>query len=245
MIDYIILSFYHPLTWSFSTGGTGIKGFRETLENDTRYRISIDDYKKMAGDAGVTEQELLQLEQENVVIRIPTLDKFVFIHPNRVTAHLQSVLDPTNEITQQKIAQNHLKLQELLKTKKQMDHLQLQVKESAERSTNRALWTVAGGGAATGVLIGRLTWWDLSWDIMEPCTYLLTFGSSVIFLAYFQAARLDFSYAALGERMHQKRLKKFNQKLNFNVEEYNTLCKSIDHVQQELLVLGAPPLPSE
>lgn len=28
-------------------------------------------------------------------------------------------------------------------------------------------------------LVARLTWWELSWDIMEPVTYMLTFTTGI------------------------------------------------------------------
>jgi len=27
--------------------------------------------------------------------------------------------------------------------------------------------------------VARLTWWELSWDIMEPVTYMLTFTTAI------------------------------------------------------------------
>ena len=35
----------------------------------------------------------------------------------------------------------------------------------------------------------RLTWWDYSWDIMEPVTYFVGYGSSMLFFAYFVLTR--------------------------------------------------------
>ncbi len=32
---------------------------------------------------------------------------------------------------------------------------------------------------AQGAFVARLTWWELSWDIMEPVTYMITFGTCV------------------------------------------------------------------
>jgi calcium uniporter protein, mitochondrial len=49
----------------------------------------------------------------------------------------------------------------------------------------RTFWA---GFAAICFQVGvfaRLTWWEYSWDIMEPITYFATFSTVVISLAYY------------------------------------------------------------
>lgn len=36
-----------------------------------------------------------------------------------------------------------------------------------------------------GGALAWLTWWVYSWDIMEPVTYFITYGSAMAFYAYF------------------------------------------------------------
>lgn len=55
----------------------------------------------------------------------------------------------------------------------------------AQRRTSFLSWA---GLAAMGVQFGflaRLTWWDYSWDIMEPVTYFVTYGTTMAMFAYF------------------------------------------------------------
>ena len=33
--------------------------------------------------------------------------------------------------------------------------------------------------------LARLTWWEYSWDIMEPVTYFVTYGTSIAIFAYY------------------------------------------------------------
>ena len=39
-------------------------------------------------------------------------------------------------------------------------------------------------GLQFGVL-ARLTWWEYSWDIMEPVTYFVTYGTTIAMYAYY------------------------------------------------------------
>ena len=59
----------------------------------------------------------------------------------------------------------------------------------AAKRTNFLVW---GGLAYMAVQFGflaRLTWWEYSWDIMEPVTYFITYGSSIAMYAYFVLTR--------------------------------------------------------
>lgn len=38
-------------------------------------------------------------------------------------------------------------------------------------------------------ILARLTWWEYSWDIMEPVTYFITYGSAMAMYAYFVITR--------------------------------------------------------
>lgn len=37
--------------------------------------------------------------------------------------------------------------------------------------------------------LARLTWWEYSWDIMEPVTYFVGYGTAIVFYAYFVITR--------------------------------------------------------
>ena len=55
----------------------------------------------------------------------------------------------------------------------------------AEKRTDMLTW---GGLCLMGVQFGalaRLTWWEYSWDIMEPVTYFVTYGTSIAIFAYY------------------------------------------------------------
>lgn len=55
----------------------------------------------------------------------------------------------------------------------------------AVRRTNAMTWIGLGlMGVQFGVL-ARLTWWEYSWDIMEPVTYFVTYGTAMAAYAYF------------------------------------------------------------
>lgn len=65
----------------------------------------------------------------------------------------------------------------------------LQLKEEvtivADKKTSYLTWVGLGlMGVQFGVL-ARLTWWEYSWDIMEPVTYFVTYGTAMAAYAYY------------------------------------------------------------
>lgn len=57
--------------------------------------------------------------------------------------------------------------------------------DSADAKTSRLLWVGLALMSTQGGALAWLTWWVYSWDIMEPVTYFITYGSAMAFYAYF------------------------------------------------------------
>lgn len=69
----------------------------------------------------------------------------------------------------------------------------VQVKaELSKKAERRTTWVLWGGMAYMATQFGilaRLTWWEYSWDIMEPVTYFITYGTAMAMYAYFVLTR--------------------------------------------------------
>lgn len=46
-------------------------------------------------------------------------------------------------------------------------------------------WVGLGMMSVQFGVLARLTWWEYSWDIMEPVTYFVTYGTAMAAYAYF------------------------------------------------------------
>ena len=45
--------------------------------------------------------------------------------------------------------------------------------------------------AALGAIMARLTWWEYSWDVMEPCTFFVTYGAAIMWYSYYLATQTN------------------------------------------------------
>ena len=60
-----------------------------------------------------------------------------------------------------------------------------QLVASAEKRTDMLTWLGLGLMGVQFGALARLTWWEYSWDIMEPVTYFVTYGTSIAIFAYY------------------------------------------------------------
>ena len=65
----------------------------------------------------------------------------------------------------------------------------LQVKEETCASISKKAdlygWTILGCMGVQFGILARLTWWEYSWDIMEPVTYFVTYATAIAACAYY------------------------------------------------------------
>lgn len=70
-----------------------------------------------------------------------------------------------------------------------MSQVKDELSRKAERRTTWVLWGGMAYMATQFGVLARLTWWEYSWDIMEPVTYFITYGTAMAMYAYFVLTR--------------------------------------------------------
>ncbi|KAJ3352873.1 hypothetical protein GGF32_003537 [Allomyces javanicus] len=72
--------------------------------------------------------------------------------------------------------------------------LKQQCDTRALRSANLLVWGGLGALCAQWGLMARLTWWEYSWDVMEPISYFVTFGTGILGYMFYTVTRRDYTY---------------------------------------------------
>lgn len=110
---------------------------------------------------------------------------------------------------------------ELQKLQEKKDEIDM----AAHRQVRRILWTGLGLAVMQVGLFFRLTFWEFSWDVMEPIAFFTTSAGIVIGYAYFMFTSRDPTYQDLLMRLFLSRQRKLIKTHNFDVARFVELQK--------------------
>ncbi|KFW69240.1 Mitochondrial calcium uniporter regulatory subunit MCUb, partial [Pygoscelis adeliae] len=130
---------------------------------------------------------------------------------------------------------DHLK-EELLP----LEQMKARITDRADAKTSRLLWVGLALMSTQGGALAWLTWWVYSWDIMEPVTYFITYGSAMAFYAYFVLTKQDYIYPDAKDRQFLHYFYQKSKKQHFNVERYNKLKEDLAEAEESLRRLRQP-----
>jgi hypothetical protein len=63
------------------------------------------------------------------------------------------------------------------------------IEKECQQFSTRAMWGVFIGMLVQTGFLARLTWWEYSWDIVEPVTYFVTYATVLATCGYFLLTR--------------------------------------------------------
>lgn len=121
-----------------------------------------------------------------------------------------------------------------------LETVKAEIAHRAESSTLRALWVGMALLSVQGGALGWLTWWVYSWDVMEPVTYFITYGTSIGVFTYFVLTKQDYVYPEAKDRQFLHYFHKGAKKHRFDVQRYNQLRDELTLVQEHLRRLKKP-----
>ncbi|KAJ6222023.1 hypothetical protein RDWZM_000568 [Blomia tropicalis] len=85
--------------------------------------------------------------------------------------------------------------------------------------------------------VSRLTWFEYSWDIMEPVTWALTHCSLVLTFAYFMITSDEYHLPLVERRMIVNRFWKLVKSTKFDVQAYRLLRDEISNLDRQIEAL--------
>jgi len=218
---------------------------QERLNLDPRNKIPDTEFKSICKEFGIAENEVQSLSnalsQTGSIIYLPTssnkaLQSTVFIKPGHIYQSLYHILDLENKgIGLDKLIEaKKNEIVSLKQTIKPLEEKKQIIDAKAHRRATFIIYSGLGYCFLQAAALGRLTWWDLSWDIIEPVSYFLTFGTVLFGYTYFTVTKTEFSYEALNHRLFTKRQAKLFKKYNFPIEEYTRISNLIEKREKEV-----------
>lgn len=110
--------------------------------------------------------------------------------------------------------------------------------------SNRMHFGCAAGMMTLWGVLARLTWWEYSWDVMEPCTYFVSYAGCIIMYTFYLATKTLPGYHAMSDRWSLYKTYRLSQRRQFSIDEFNSLThefalvsEQIDRLEDELQLL--------
>ncbi|CAM0874429.1 unnamed protein product [Alopecurus aequalis] len=197
----------------------GVEALKRRLRDDGRGEVvgygELLDACVEAGAARTrAEAETLARAMDDAGVVLLFRDK-AYLHPEKVVDLVRRAvplaLAPDNDTRQEEFKQ-------LQEKKEEIDKL-------AHKQVRRVLWTGLGFFMTQVGLFFRLTFWEFSWDVMEPIAFFTTTAGLLVGYAYFLITSRDPTYQDFMERMFESRRKKLCAKQGFDMEKYMELQK--------------------
>ncbi|XP_065215170.1 calcium uniporter protein, mitochondrial isoform X2 [Planococcus citri] len=191
--------------------------------NDKRYRIEIP----TAIRKSFTKDDLEKLSEVRILI-----------------SQLYETLN-VKEYHVMKEQELMTKLEKIQSSLQPLEEQRALLEKKAGNRTSVLTWVgLSMMGVQFGVL-ARLTWWEYSWDIMEPVTYFVTYGTAMATYAYFALTKQDYILPEIRDRQHLLTLHKKANKLGFDLHQYNSLRDQLALVKTDLDRLRDPLIPPQ
>ncbi|NP_001070793.1 calcium uniporter protein, mitochondrial [Danio rerio] len=132
------------------------------------------------------------------------------------------------------------RLEDLNSQLQPLEKVKEELSKKAERRTTWVLWGGMAYMATQFGILARLTWWEYSWDIMEPVTYFITYGTAMAMYAYFVLTRQEYLYPDARDRQYLLFFHRGAKRTRFDIEKYNKLKDAIAEAELDLKRLRDP-----
>jgi len=217
---------------------------RKRIEQDPRRRISLQEYQALATEEGLSKEQasriLQALSDSGAVLYFANssnskLKNTVFLKPtelNNTVHHLLEHYSPAVLKLQAEAVQAEIKdiIHQLEPLKEQRDVLE----HKANTRANIIITAGLGYCVLQFLAIGRLTWWELSWDVMEPVTYMLTFATALIGYSYFVLTGSEYTFEGLKRTLRERRLSKLIKRSGFDEAKFKQLHIALQNKETKL-----------
>ncbi|MCL7043181.1 hypothetical protein MKW94_018996 [Papaver nudicaule] len=193
-----------------------LETLKSTLRKIPRDTITYPDFLQICVDStGINQASELAktLDESGSVI---VLGNIVFLRPEQLTKAIESVIPlPICD-------ENDPRKTEFESMEKEKEIIDAK----AEGLVKRELWSGLGLLVIQTAGFMRLTFWELSWDVMEPICFFVT---SVYFMAgyaFFLRTSKDPSFEGFFQSRFSVKQKKLMKSYKFDVERYNELKRA-------------------
>jgi hypothetical protein len=140
----------------------------------------------------------------------------VYLRPTEIAAALRRVLPLDVDAVRARLAEVETELSGL-------ESQRSSIVQRARRRTKALNYTFFATVAAQWAALFRLTYWELSWDVIEPIGFFVGGINSMASIAWFLWTRQDFTFESMHQRFMTTYERKAFEESGFDIVDYNRL----------------------
>lgn len=242
--------------FALKPAGTTLENFLEMLKKEDPEIRKIMFKSDGVRIASSTNIETLIHEKKLIMVMNESDEQTFEVVLSKVSTDIPDIYLKINEI---KILVEHLyrdlnveeflqrREEELVQDLKKLQtelHLLQMMKISAEiKAQKRTQWLIWAGLGLMSMQFGvvaRLTWWENSWENMEPITYFVTYANTMAAFAYFVLARREYRLNDVKRRQHLVFFYQEARKKQLDIDRYNFINNKMIEIEQILRKIRDP-----
>ncbi|KAK9802958.1 hypothetical protein WJX72_010589 [[Myrmecia] bisecta] len=174
-----------------------------------------------------------EAEAESVCEALDTAG-VVLRHGQAVYLKPQEVLDAMTQALPDTEREVKARLEALQEELAPLEQQKQDIDTSAHRRSRLVMWTGFLFLLAQFSLLFRLTFWELSWDVIEPISYFLSSFMGIAAYMYFLWTQEEFAYRQWKHRLQRKWQADGYRQQGFELQRYESLVKDVQRYQRYL-----------
>ncbi|GFQ04228.1 calcium uniporter protein 4 mitochondrial [Phtheirospermum japonicum] len=194
-----------------------VEQIRERLRNIPASTIPYDEFVQICdGVCGNREMGLEFAKALDDSGNVIVLGGVVFLHPDQVAKSMERLISQSISMPNDP-------------RRKELDNLENQktlIDQKARSMVRGELYCGLGFMILQTLGFMRLTFWELSWDVMEPICFFVTSLHFALAYAFFLRTSKEPSFEGYFQRRFKAKQKKLLKIHSFDTERYNQLCQT-------------------
>lgn len=221
-----------------------LKTFFETASKGTAdsLKMSLGEYIQFAEDKGISKDQaiayLRTLHKLGNLLFFEgnvELEDTIILNPRAVASSIERALR-VPELKSQTKASLEAQLEGLKKNLAELQGAYESIDAKSSRGANFIMYSVLGGLLFQWLLFARFTWWDFSWDVMEPVTYFtMTAELSLGGYLYYLWQGSEFANVDMWTILYNWRFRRIARGRGFDIQKWNDINNGIVETQKQIL----------
>lgn len=214
---------------------------RHALREAAQYpKMSEAAFLRICDRHGIGEQEaklLLQAWHESGMLLHWKTAQIVFGQPDVISHQVIRLLGVDDTHTRRQLEHEQSRLATLTRNNASLQSSFDILNAKARRFADRVIWAGFGFIGLQYAAMVRLTYWELSWDVMEPVTWTWSFAYTLAGIAFFASTRTEFTYDGIRSLIQRRRLERLLTKHGFDQETFRRNTADIEASRDRMRTL--------